>query len=178
MSDSTYAPPQAGPAVSPYAPPQANVETALPEDAAPERPAEITRAVTCLWIMFAIGVASTVWKLLGTPQLGPAYGKFSTIQQAMMYATILIIFAVSAWLYYLIGKGRNWARIVFLVLTAISLLWLPMAIRLILNPAFWRSPENMAFVINTALSAAACYFLLTKPARAWYREIKAWRQQQ
>jgi hypothetical protein len=150
---------------SPYAPPRAALVDVEPSEEPMERPWQVARAVICLWIMFGIGVANSLWTVVNpSPQL-------AMFNRPVLFVYFTLIFLVSAWIYRAIGKGRNWARIVYLVLAGISLLGIPfMAFGLKVGTT---TPMAATLgVVNVCVSVYAAYLLLTAPSRQWYRNMK------
>jgi peptidoglycan/LPS O-acetylase OafA/YrhL len=90
---------------NPYAPPGAAL--AQPQRDRPDKPSQVRRAVILLWISLAIGVAESV--------LNPGLHA-----QDDLPISILVMggtYAINALLIHLVSRGRNWARIVLLLLT-------------------------------------------------------------
>jgi hypothetical protein len=149
-------------APSPYAPPQAAVEV---EDHAPleERPPEVGRAVILLWVGLGISSLKGIWNLFFPPpgSLGLLPGLLSLI-----FGLLLM-----AWIYKSIGKGRNWARILFLVFTGIGLVAMPFTLRF-MPKGFLQPGQLIVMAINTLLQAYVAYLLLTRPVREWFRAMK------
>ena len=154
---------------SPYAPPKSAVADA--QVAAPtETPWQVKRAVKCLWFVFGFGMLIALWSIVGPkgmqtvgPRMGP--GPFF---MGMMY---VIIFLISYWLYSAIAKGRNWARILYLVLTVFGALYIPFMIYAIMigtQPML----EGIGGLINNAIGFYVFYLLVTRPAREWFAAMK------
>jgi hypothetical protein len=107
---------------NPYAPPEAQVADPSLEPSIAERPLTVTRAVQLMWFAMALGVVNLVfsWETITTMAEVPAE---ATSFVKMFIAVVLVL---SFGLYFLIiwkmGQGRNWARILLLVLQLLSLL--------------------------------------------------------
>jgi len=158
---------------SPYAPPRAQVADIEPGGPPMARPPQVTRAVKCLWAVFAIGVVFTVWTLAKPSAqylrtVGPASQSNYWLVSLGVYT---LIFLLSIWLYRAIGRGRNWARILFLILSGLSLLSLPL-IFFSVKAGTQSLIEGLVSIVNLGISFYACYLLLTAPAREWFHAMK------
>jgi FtsH-binding integral membrane protein len=71
---------------------------------------------------------------------------------------------------FMIGKGRNWARITFLVLfvTGIPLSVLPLMQSVAANPI-----SGLLGIVLTIFQMVALVFLFQKQSSDWFREMKA-----
>jgi hypothetical protein len=89
---------------------------------------------------------------------------------AVLYLSETIFYAVStlllAWLYSRIGRGRNWARITFLVLMLISVPAMVDHYPELRADAVWHLVLDPTVL---AMECAAAYLLLTRPAASWFR---------
>jgi peptidoglycan/LPS O-acetylase OafA/YrhL len=94
---------------NPYAPPGAPL--AEPQKDRPDKPAQVRRAVIILWTSLAIGIAQ---ELLNLDSHAKEYW-------AIVVLTTGGMFAINALLIHLVSRGRNWARIVLLILTIAGL---------------------------------------------------------
>ncbi|MDB5807849.1 MAG: hypothetical protein JWN73_5171 [Betaproteobacteria bacterium] len=151
---------------SPYAPPRAVVADAEPDFSSLERPPEVNRILTLVWTVFGIGVVAAVLRMiLPDPQ------KMPLVWQLAMYA---VIFLISWWLNSKLAAGRNWARILYLIGSGLSLLFVPLMIfglmRLGTKAAAF---DTVVGVVNNCIGLYAAYLLLTRPAREWYHAMKA-----
>lgn len=119
------------------------------------RPLAVARAVNCLWASLGLGLVKTIFDMQHlSAQATPAFTNF----------ILLAVFGITALFIYKMAQGRNWARITYLVLTALGLLpWLPMA-------EFARSPVLGAFsALQFGLQALALCLLFTRPAKLWFK---------
>ena len=162
MSDSPYAPPQADPDASPYAPPRADLEKVNTEPL--ERPWQVSRAVTLLWVSFGIGVANSLVNMVRQAGSAPMVLVFGLIG-------LLVGGLIAYWIYNAIAKGRNWARILYLVLTPFWLLTLPLLL-FQLNRGLINGLQVLISFANFGVAAYVFYLLLTGAAREWFREMK------
>ena len=151
---------------SPYAPPKAVVADVDSRGPPGARPWQVGRAMACLWVAFGINIANSLWTLLVQPP--PQVALMNPIFLAIMYA---LGFLLAAWIYFSAGKGRNWARIIVLIFSALSLLGLPFVAYQV-NAGAATLVAAIAAVVIACLKAYLAYLLLTSEAREWYRSMK------
>ena len=146
---------------SPYSPPKASVEIPADQDRyLAERPREIVIAIWLVVIAQLVNWAGLMitWDYQMAVQ---ALGIFIFSQ------VVGIAFAV--WLYYKIYQGRNWARILLLILTAIglaSLLIPDVTQELLAQPIVMTT----LMVIQYILHGAILWLLFVSPGRLWFRK--------
>jgi heme A synthase len=150
---------------SPYAPPKALVADVEILEGAMERPWQVSRAVTCLWIKLGVGVANSLWNLAHTP------AQIAFMGRGFVYSMFAVGFLLAAWIYRSVGKGRNWARILVLVLTVFTFFGLPYLLYQV-NIGVISGLVGIFGVVTSCLGIYAAYLLLTAPAKAWYRSMK------
>ena len=143
---------------NPYAPPVSTV--ADPVEVRSERPKEVTLAVKLLWLSFFLGLISLFFQ--------PAMN--NRLQGVAVLIVMGISFAIWAWVISKIAKGRNWARITFLVLgilgTVFNIVATPM-----MMPLYKAQPVSAAIsLVNFVLEIYTIYLMLTAPARAWFKQ--------
>jgi uncharacterized membrane protein YagU involved in acid resistance len=144
------------PQENPYAPPKAVVSDA-PEPPR-VRPRAVKIAVALLWVELLLALVN--WGLssditVGTPEA--EYKLFTDIFMAIMVA-------VSAWINIKVWQGRNWARIVALVLTILSF---PTLLAL---PEMYREDALSAALSLAALALdVVAMILVFGPGREWFR---------
>ena len=139
----------------PYTPPTARVEDQA-IDAGP-RPRQVIIAVALLWASFILGIPSWYLAAQREPEI---------MLHPVMIAFSAIVFFFCAAVNVYIYHGRNWARIVLLVLIALSVL-------LLLMPAEETVPaspaENLLTTIGLVLDVIAVYLLYAQPGGSWFR---------
>jgi hypothetical protein len=145
---------------NPYAPPSSavtDVESAVPLP----RPRVVQIAYGLCWVSLVAGVPSIVDTFaegdseITQPVFNVVFGVFYTA---------LITFAI--WVIVSIGRARNWARIVYGVLTGLSLLSMVGSLSEILaRPWYaWSS-----FLLTTVMDVVIVVLLFLPLANAWYR---------
>ena len=151
--------------LSPYAPPKAVVSDAAPAGEAPPRPAQVERAVLLLWVGFAVGIVATAWNLVSPL---PAQRQMP-MGLALAFVVVGYLFAI--WIYRAIGRGRNWARILYLIFTGFTALGL--VYTFMFSAALHLGVVRIVLtVVSSALHFYVATLLLLAPARQWYAEMK------
>ena len=142
---------------NPYSPPGAAVDDAAA--ASRPMPGAVRRALILYVISFVWGlVLMFVARAAGDAR----YAELSAVANAV---SVAIIFVIGAWLFWKISAGRNWARIVLLVLTVLSV---PSAILDIL-PIVRTWPLGTVLKIIEQCMDIAVVYLLFIPGRAYFR---------
>jgi len=149
---------------SPYAPPQATVADATPSAPPPPRPDGIDRAVTLIWIDFAIGITASVLQLA---KLKAGVGL------AMVGGIYLATFAFSAWVYIGVGNGRHWARAAYFILIVLSFLGTCIMLLRHLRPGDAQSTLDILLtLISLGLEIDVVVLLLSRPVREWFYSMR------
>jgi len=145
---------------NPYAPPSATV--ADPPVPPIQRPRLIARALQLLWISFVLGLIGTFVHETQSPAL----------EWLITLVFVALYGAVVVWLFFKIGRGRNWARIVYLVLAVISYLMLSLDWR----SYYYSYRQHPGWVwldfAGIAAELAALALLFSRPANRWFRAAK------
>lgn len=145
-----------------YAPPKARVADPKSESILKERPSQIVTAVTLLWISFVVPL------IVGhLHQVKASYPRH--------LALIGIVFSIVFYGFITRGilKGRNWARILFLVLTVFG--WISIAVVASITNSFeklyhrsWLLVANSAVAQLLIIASLALIFF--KPGSDWFRK--------
>ena len=124
------------------------------------KPSQVGTAVNLLWASLAIGfVKSLVYMLHLDSQALPVITNF----------IFIFVIALMVLLIVFISKGKNWARITFLVL---FILGTPPSILSFLKE-FARSTVLGAFgIVQIIFQTIALYLLFTKPGSGWFKKQK------
>jgi hypothetical protein len=137
---------------NPYAPPKAAVaEAEIPIP----RPAAVITAMQLLWVSFALTFVEVAldWEAM-------------TEGEPLIFAIFAALgIAVTLWLYFNIWAGRNWARITYLVLTAISI---PLLV-IDLPDNAQRAPLAAGLALIDLFLVFYALYLLFFPGREWFR---------
>ena len=142
---------------NPYAAPAAPVaDPTVPEPV--NRPAEVTRAVQLIWISIGLGIVG----LFMSPKDMP----FGWLGISLV---ALLTVAIWAWIITKIARGRNWARITYLVLIVLG--YASMAFTWQVQVATLKASPLSAIltIVEAVIAIYAIYLLFCGPANAWFR---------
>jgi hypothetical protein len=119
---------------------------------AAKKPRQVDIAVAMLWASLFIGLI----KLLDREETIPI-GPY----------VLAVVF--SMFLFFKISAGRNWARIIYLVLWLLGLVeYVPAAV-----DNFPHSPVVAAvFLVQPGLSGYGLYLLFTRPGNDWFQRVE------
>ena len=150
---------------NPYAPPEAQVGDVQPvrhvpiraEPPDPDvRPSQVMTAVRLIVISLIVQVTLTLLEWKPVPS---AYGVIDAMLREVFSLVVTIALIVA------LLRGKNWARVLYLVL---SVLWLLVAVAATLRVAL--TPlQGVGLIAQAALTLATVYLLVTDPARPWFR---------
>jgi hypothetical protein len=122
------------------------------------KPAAVVRAVTLLWASIGLGL---LWLIVD-----PTSALYDA--EAPVGGTVVLLALSIAFLAFLtvkISAGRNWARIVFLVMFVVSMV--PTV--LLFADGFQQSPGGgVVSLVQMALQIYALLLLFTDPGRRWF----------
>ena len=149
---------------NPYAPPVSAVTD--PAEFRGERPKEVTLAVKLLWISFFLGLAGTFLQ----PITATTPGHSVPGQWIIVLIGGAIVFGMWALVIAKIAQGRNWARILFLVLVVLGLAVTISVIPTALALYKARPSSGVLSLTNFVLEVYTMYLLLTAPAREWFKQ--------
>ena len=145
---------------NPYSPPGTAV-TDIDSSVPIERPRGVKVAVILCWISLAIAVPLLFEAFDEETQAG-----LSTTYLVGVGLFVLALFAFAIWVNISIGRARNWARIVYAVLTGVSL------IMAVASPSETLAGDGFSVVaelLSTAMDVVIVVLLFTPAANAWYR---------
>ena len=128
------------------------------------RPSRVGQAVTVLYVTLGIGVLRSIMEAQRFPQgLSVGFVMF------VMFVTFAVLGLLCLFV-YMIAKGRNWARITFLVLFTIGIPFsvLPLLQSLAANPV-----SGLLGVAQVVLQFVALTFLFQKPSSDWFKEKRS-----
>ncbi len=160
---------------NPYSPPTAEVAD-IPGDAVSlERPPNVTLGIRVLWAELALGLVTLGVDGFTAPAEDPDENAWLVNVAALVFTLavsgVMALFTWYAW------RGRNWARIVHLVVLTFGLLTTLFA----LVVSKWLLPDLAAiraefldvyYAGQTLLNVAGVLLLFTPSANRWYREIR------
>jgi hypothetical protein len=115
------------------------------------RPAAVTVAVVLLSVSAALGIINVAVR--------------TRLANPLNYVGIAVILGISALMIWLIFRGKNWARWVFLVVFALGLLLSPSSIQRLQTHS---SVDVVVYCAQLLLQLAAAIALCLRPARLWF----------
>ena len=137
---------------NPYAPPR-SVVASVERRPVGERPARASLAVRLLYATIPLIAASLAYDFNGL------------VGEVLVYAAYTLFLV---WLYVSIGRGRNWARVTFLILTVLSVLAMADHIPELRRDPVWH------FVLDGVVMAVefvAAFLLISGSSRLWFRRV-------
>jgi len=143
---------------NPYRPPRGEVFDIPEADERMERPRQVFIAVALLWVMLVVQAAGLafMWRLYRI--MPPEFLIFAGITTAL--------WVLNAWIVAMIERGKNWARITYLVLFLLGapIVLFSLAYTLRTSPIAAGSS-----IVQMLLQIAALIMLFIPPAGAWFR---------
>ena len=139
---------------NPYEPPKSDVQDASPRRLVAERPRAILHALALLWISSGLGFASSLSEVANS--------------QGALIFSVLVMVALAAGLSVGIWRGRNWARILYLILVLLSLTNLVSTWGLSERPQFEVALEAVSFVAD----AGSFFLMFTPPGSSWFQYVR------
>jgi hypothetical protein len=141
---------------SPYAPPKSEVsDPEEPQHLFP-KPVQVRVAVWLLWIMTALAI----------PTMYFAYERARSPGEAIVLMFLMsIVLMLAGFLNIQISRGRNWARIVFLIVFALTVLSMTLPDE---GPPV-SAVESAISAISLVIDIIAAYLLFSWPGSLWFR---------
>jgi hypothetical protein len=147
---------------NPYAPPKAVVADLETRVSSLSRPHEVTLAIRLLWFSLTLGVFNFAF----------AYGRVVVAASLPpgALAGALLGWTSLAWLTFYIGRGRNWARMIFLVGSVAGLPVSIWALPAMLDRSIVATTVSLAMSV---LQIVALYLVFIGGGARWFRRDKA-----
>lgn len=120
----------------------------------PERPRQIVHAIALLWISTALGVAAGVSEAQRSGEL----------QVAAMVVGVLTTLLLLGVLTVMLWRGRNWARMLYVILVAMSLAAFLSSWGTAERPSIEVALEAVSFVAD----AGSFFLMFTSPGSTWF----------
>jgi drug/metabolite transporter (DMT)-like permease len=163
MSDSRYSPPAAT---------VADVESSVESL---ERPRIVTIGICLLWAEIVSGIPGLVYSVFTPPQEDPD-GSMYWVHVGGLVVQFAFV-ALSVFLTHMSWKGRNWARVVYLVLLIFGLVMGLVGYAVsyfVLQQGLDMEPtwESAVYLLQVLLDIVAIWLLFTPGANAWYRAMR------
>jgi hypothetical protein len=135
--------------------------------AIPGKPWKVRTAVIMFWLSLGIALIGLITRSITV---------FSTVTTAETIMSALVVLAVYFGLIVMIGKGKNWARIVFLVLSIFDVPFAIWAIIQTLSHLAFSGPAGVVTIIlkvaELALRIMALALLFQRDSSDWFKAMK------
>lgn len=137
-----------------------------------DRPKKVSTALKLLYLAFILVIISSILNIsISIPSMlqmgvGGTYFEFIIGVTIFIYVLSLGFFA---FLIYKIRKGRNWAKITFLVLFAISIL---LSISSVIQSLTTNTLPEILSIIEILLETTAIVLLFQKKSSEWFNSMK------
>ena len=146
---------------NPYEAPKSDVRDVEPHRLLAERPSQIVHATLSFWLSFLISLPLIYRESAQAPE-----DPVATVFATTFVGLILVLMAVAN---VAMWRGRNWARIVFLIFSVLSVVGFVLELR--------ETPKSTVIeivltVASTALDVVVSYLLFTKPGALWFRTVQ------
>jgi hypothetical protein len=127
----------------------------------------IILAIRLLWGSLVLGALGSAlnWDFT-LSQMPP---DFPMNKDLFGFLVILFTFTIMAWMVFKISSGRNWARILFLVMFMIGV---PLSIPSLTISYHYSKAVFLITIINSGLQLMVVYFLFSKAGNAWFKAQK------
>jgi hypothetical protein len=148
---------------NPYAPPSssvADIENSVPL----ERPNPVKIALILCWISLVLALPVIGAEFVKGPDSGD--GDADPVFFAFMglFSVAVLVFVV--WVIVAIGRARNWARIVYVVLTGLGLISMIASLPEILTRPWFSGPVEL---LTAVMDVAIVVLLYLPESHAWFR---------
>jgi hypothetical protein len=126
-----------------------------------EKPTAVSTAIKLLYATLVIGAlrSSLEWS-----RLTQAASAGSVLSVTLLTVTLLV------WLIYKMDRGRNWARITFLVF---FILGTPLSVAPLVKSLSYSPASGVLGLLQVGLQAVALFMLFGRNARSWFRPTAA-----
>ena len=138
---------------NPYSPPEADIGDGDRARALRSRPAQILQAIALLWISSGLGLAS------GFLEAQRGSETDAVVVMVIETLVLMVVLSVAIW------RGRNWGRILYVLLVALSLAAFLASWGTVERPAFEVELEAVSFVAD----AGSFFLMFTEPGASWFR---------
>ena len=132
----------------------------MTRDSSIARPVSVRQAVVILYASLGLGI---VRSSLEAQQLS------ASAPLGFVFAVALCVLVLMALIVYLIGSGKSWARMVFLVL---FLLGCPLAVRPLLRSLEATPVSGILGLLQIVMQLLALVLLFQRSASNWFKAVK------
>jgi FtsH-binding integral membrane protein len=132
------------------------------------KPKNVLLAVRLLWATIALGLMSTA--LYWNDKISQLPADFPMNPELFASIVLFITFSFLVWIMWQVSRGRNWARLLYLI---VFLIGLPLYIPALLVEFDHSVGKGIFSTIITFMQLAALILLFTKEGNVWFKEQKA-----
>jgi hypothetical protein len=145
--------------LNPYSPPKSTVADAEVRADAGEKPRNVKIAMVLLWASFGLGLLGTVLKVVKSE-----YPPVLSLPVAIAIYSLAQLPTI--WFNLKLSAGRNWARIVWIILFGAGLLISLLAFRVVAGAL---KADVVRLGIQMVMGVVITGLLLTPSAARWYK---------
>lgn len=147
---------------NPYAPPMSKVAD-FGSDMLAKRPQSMRIALSLFWMALVLALPSAVMAFL---QQIAARSDPPPAFYALLVSVLALAFGLGAGVIVMLGRARNWARIVYTALTGLGLVSTLSSFPEILTRPWYSGPLE---ILVTVMNVAAVVLSYLPPSNAWFR---------
>jgi hypothetical protein len=150
---------------NPYAPPDAQVADPEQPVAPLEKPRTVLIAIRLLWVSLVLSMigAAIGWRSVLAAAGVPA--GMENVAMISMVATLALTLVLSLWCIWKLNQGRNWMRIVFLLIQVFGILMYPYQ-----NISMLGWAAGTTSLVSYLLQVAALVLVYMPASRPWFRK--------
>lgn len=127
-----------------------------------EKPEIVKKALLLLWIVLGIGIVRSILELSESLKIAEAQGFGS----GAVYFITIFTMSFMAILFYLIGRRKNWARWVFVILFVLGT---PLSVNPLIQSLKQFPISGALGLLQVVAQIVAGVLLFLAPARAWFK---------
>jgi len=133
------------------------------------RPASVGTAVKLLYAALGLSIISSLIDRSWIPEkiAGARWPEW-----VLFGAIGLIVFGLVFLLIYMIGGGKNWARIIYLVLYILMILSLPLSIKRFLQSVSNGPALGILNLVQVVIQGIALWLVFQRDSSAWFKTMK------
>lgn len=141
-----------------------------------QKPNNVTLAIRLLWGVLIIGVVNSA--LSWNYSISQVPADFPMNKDLFAFLMISITLGITAWLIYKISSGRNWARLVFLIMFIIGIITMAFSVSQLIETFNYSKVISFLTLVTSLLQVIGLILLFSKEGNTWFTTQKALRKQQ
>jgi len=147
--------------------------SSMPHRESGARPASVGTAVKLLYAALGLGVILFLIDLLTDRLMIPKNIADGRWPEWVLFGAIgLIVVGVVFLLITWIGSGKNWVRMVFLVLFILGVLSLPLSVKPLIQSFSQAPAPAIVGLVQLVMQGLAIILLFRKDSSAWFKTMK------